>query len=178
MAQLSFPSSDAAPARDLGTVGAPFLDRNPVIVRPDARVGDVLHMLLDRRAPGAAILDAEGRYTGACSLRRLIDRGLAVAAADAASGVRSLAYLTEDVERIRARLATRAEAPISTAMDPTVPIADTTCALPQALLLLYRGAPFLTVLEGRDGSLAGIVTVEGAMRAIAGASWRGAAAAQ
>ena len=178
MDHLPFPPGAAMAARNLGAVGAPFIDRNPVIVRPDNRVGDVLAALLDRRVPGAPILDADGRYTGACSLRRLIDRGLVVAAADPASGVQSLAYLNEELGRISARLEARAEAPISAAMDPTVPIVDTTCGLPQALLLLYRGAPFLSVLDGRDGSLAGIVTVEGAMRALAGATWRGAAAAQ
>ena len=178
MDHLSFPSSAETAPSNLGTVDAPFLDRNPVIVRPDNRVGDVLAVLLARRIPGAPILDSKGRYTGACSLRRLLDRSLVVAAADAASGVQSLAYLNEDLGRIRARLEARADAPISAAMDPTVPIVDTTCGLPQALLLLYRGAPFLSVLDEHDGSLAGIVTVEGAMRGLAGPMWRGAAAAQ
>jgi CBS domain-containing protein len=147
--------------------GAPFVERSPMIVRPGTTVADAVAALLASGLPGAPVVDDHGVYTGGCTLRHLIGRGLIVDATGAASGVQSLAYFNEDLSRIRSRFRDRADAPISSALDPSVPIVDTTCSLPQALLLLHRNAPFLAVLEGSDGSLAGIVTAQGALRALA-----------
>jgi CBS domain-containing protein len=151
---------------NLGLTGAPFFDRDPLILRPVTLVRDAAAALIERRLPGAPVVDDRGAYTGACTLRHLLGRGLIVEAAGAASGVQSLAYVNEDLSRIRTRFLDRADAPISSALDPSVPIVDTTCSLPQALLLLHRNAPFLAVLDEGDGSLAGIVTPQGALRAM------------
>jgi CBS domain-containing protein len=158
---------ETAPGFTLGLTGAPFFERDPMVVHPATSVGEAVAALLDRGLPGAPIVDDRGTYTGACTLRHLVARGLIVDATGAASGVQSLAYFNEDLSRMRRRFIDRADAPISSALDPSVPIVDTTCSLPQALLLLHRNAPFLAVLEGSDGSLAGIVTLQGALRALA-----------
>ncbi len=155
-------SRDDVPA----SVGAsPILNCRPVCVRADDRAGQVLATLLDKRLWGAPVLDERGRYVGACSLRRIADLCLLVSA-ETSRFIQSLDYHREGVDELAAQLGSKAHMPAAHLLDPEIPTMRGSQSLPQALVLLIRRAPFVVVLDESDDRLAGVITLDQALRVV------------
>jgi CBS domain-containing protein len=144
---------------------SPLLNRRPVCVRADDKVGQVLATLLDSRMWGAPVIDEHRRYVGTCTLRRIADLCLLVSA-ETSRLIQSFDYHREDAEGLAARLGSKASMPAAHVLDPEIPTMRASQSLPQALVLLIRRAPFVVVLDEPDGRLAGVITLEQALRAI------------
>jgi hypothetical protein len=142
---------------------SPLLDRRPLILRADDDAARALSTLLARNAWGAAVLDKTNRYLGLCTLRSLGDLALLVSA-DSTPYLPSLDYHREDVGAMVSRLASRADTPVSSLLDRTVPVVYGTQSAPQALSVLIRRPPILAVLDEHDRSLLGVVTLDRGLR--------------
>lgn len=164
--QLVLESARAADETISASIGAsPFVDRRPICLRAEDVLGDVLERLVESRASGAPVLDGGGRYIGACTLRRLVNLCLVISA-DTGRWPQSFAFLREDMADIRDRLKSHDRTRVADALDPDVPAVKASASLPHALALLYRSAPFLSVLDDCSGGLVGIVTLDSAFSAL------------
>lgn len=164
--QLVLESARTADGTLLPSIGAsPLVERRPLCVRADDRLGDVLARLLDSRSDGAPVLDPGGRYVGACTLRRIAELCLVIAP-DTGRWPQSFAFLREDVEDIRDRLNAHEGMRAADSLDAKVPVIKASDSLPHALALLSHDGPFLSVLDDCSGGLIGVVTLNSALSAL------------
>jgi CBS domain-containing protein len=142
-----------------------IVDRSPPTLRRDATLREAADMLIGGGAWGLPVLDAGGRYLGACTMRSIVARCLPVLPDTLAPGA-GLSYLRHDIKRLRERLAWEAERPVAELLDIDVPTARESTSLPQLLLILGRRSPLVPIVSDSGRRLLGIATWERAMRAL------------
>jgi hypothetical protein len=161
LAQSAPALAHGAAASDVAS--SPLLDRRPLTLRAEDDAAHAVSALLVNNGWGAAVLDTDSRYLGMCTLRSLADLALLVSV-DSTPHAPAFDYHHEDIGALAARFAAKVDTPVTRALDRGVPMVRGTQSLPQVLALLIRRAPILAVLDERDESLLGVVTLERALR--------------
>jgi CBS domain-containing protein len=141
-----------------------LIDRAAHTIREDRPVGAALEAMLDAAPSGLPVIDAAGRYLGACTLRSVTSLCLLVKGETAAL-MSSLGFLREDLGRLRQRLGTALDRPVVTALDPYVPVLRPNASLAELFFLYYRNNPLVPVVEDSQARrLIGTVTWDRALR--------------
>jgi CBS domain-containing protein len=152
-------SSDAS---DL--LSSPLLDRSPPTLGERATLSEVLELMLGPAAAGVPIVSDTGRYRGICTPRCIMSICLLINGESAAL-LPSLAFLRDDVDRLRRRLDGARSMPAVEALDPFVPTLRVTASQTDALFQLYRNNHIVPVIDDADGwRLVGVVTAERVIR--------------
>lgn len=141
-----------------------LIDRTPWTIREDRPVGDALDAMLDAAPAGLPVIDAAGRYLGACTLRSVTSLCLLVNGETAAL-MSSLSFLREDLARLRKRLGAALGGPVIAALDPYVPVLRPNASLAELFFLYYRNNPLVPVIDDAQARrLVGTVTWDRALR--------------
>ncbi|HVO15023.1 MAG TPA: CBS domain-containing protein [Alphaproteobacteria bacterium] len=141
-----------------------LIDRTPRTIRDDRPVGAALDAMLDAAPSGLPVIDAAGRYLGACTLRSVTSLCLLVKGETAAL-MSSLGFLREDLARLRQRLGTALDGPVVAALDPYVPVLRPNASLAELFFLYYRNNPLVPVVDDAQARrLVGTVTWDRALR--------------
>jgi CBS-domain-containing membrane protein len=126
-------------------------------LRDTDTVGDATRRMLRHGVSDLPIVDAAGRLVGMFKLDRLL-AGLLPAAALVGYGMPDLAFVSDDLDSLRrkmkkieaAKVRDFAVAPEHVVHPDTAPV--------EVVLLLYRGANNLPVVERKGGKLVGVVS--------------------
>lgn len=134
----------------------------PVLLGTDT-VGTALRMLLQWRYLALPVVDAERRYLGLFTRSRLF--GLMLPSIVALEDVlpklaklTDLAYLSDDLDDLRARFAALSGRPVADYADPDAPRLRPDSPLMAAVLLVYRTRNFVPVVDPADGRLVGVIS--------------------
>lgn len=130
-----------------------------------ATVRQVLGLMAAKRRAGIAIVDAQGGYLGACTLRGLAGSCLGVRGV-ASQAIPSFAFRHDDMAAARRRLAPELEAPSGANLDPQVPVLTMPVALSDALRHLHLGAPLVAVVEPQTGHFIGTIELDAILAAL------------
>jgi CBS domain-containing protein len=140
-----------------------LVDRNPRTMRNDRTLDAALDALLAHGASGVPVVDAAGRYLGTCTLRGIASLCLLVKGETAAL-VSSLAFLREDIGRLSQRLGAALDRPVSSALDPYVPVLRPSASLAELFFLYYRNNPLVPIVDdAQDRRLVGTVAWDRAL---------------
>jgi CBS domain-containing protein len=143
-----------------------FIDRDPLTVADDRPLHAALDLMLESGQGGLPVVDSAGRYLGACTLRGVASLCLLVRGETAAQ-VSSLAFLREDVGRLRRRLDGALDRPVASALDPYVPVLRPGASLAELFFLYYRNNPLVPIVDDRqDQRLIGTVCWDRALRVL------------
>lgn len=143
----------------------PFYRTEFVALAPDDTVDRAVALLLDGRISDLPVLDARGRFLGMFRVDRLLG-ALLPRAALLPGGIEDLSFLANTLEHLRGQMRevgarTVAEftvAPEQVVHPDTAPV--------ETVLLLYRGAYAVPVVERDSGRLVGLASARDVLGAI------------
>ncbi|MCU0837871.1 MAG: CBS domain-containing protein [Rhodospirillales bacterium] len=140
-----------------------IMNADPPVLRHTDTVGVALRKLLAERYLALPVVDDEGRYLGLFAKSRLFGLMLPsiVALEDVLPKIAhltDLAYLSDDLEDLRARFATLRNDPVARFADREAPTLKPDSPLMEAVLLVFRTRNFVPVVEPLSGRLAGMVS--------------------
>lgn len=122
-----------------------MMNRKPLIIDPDTRMGDAARLLLKKKAPAAAVVDGKKHFHGIVSTQ-----GLMVALVD---------IVYEELP----------EGPVKNYMDPMPPkLSETSPLMMVAEMFVKGGYTNRAFPVMRDGQLVGLITRLGVIGAVMG----------
>ncbi|MCP5365638.1 MAG: CBS domain-containing protein [Hyphomicrobiales bacterium] len=135
---------------------------DPPVLLPSDTVADALEQLLERRYLALPVVDAEKRYLGLFARSRLFSLMLPsiVALEDMVPRIAQLtdlAYLSDDLDDLRARFDALRDRPVADYADRKAPTLSPDSPLMAAILLVYRTRNFVPVVD-ESKHLVGIVS--------------------
>ena len=133
-----------------------LIDRAPWTLRADLPLGAVVAELLERQRLSVPIVRADGSFVGMCTVSSIASRCMSVPG-EVMALMPTLAFLGDDIGRMRERLRPSLDQPAAAFFDPAVPTLEEPISLAGALLALYRGHPAIPVIDRSTGRLAGTI---------------------
>ena len=154
---------ESVPARETDPAVSSLIERSPTTVLDTEPLSAAVDRLLGGASTGVPVVDAGGHYRGMCTLRSVSSLGLLLNGETAAL-MPSLAFLRDDMERIRQRLEPSLLTPAVQASDPFVPALLPSTTLPEIFFQFYRGHPLLPIVDGESRRFIGVISCEQALR--------------
>lgn len=140
-----------------------IMDASPAVLTADTPFRDAIRALLKHRVLALPVVDDRGRYLGVLRKNRVIAGVLPQVAIydDHFHQIARLVdagLLRDDLQDVRARFATIADAPVSRFACLDTPVLRPDQPLVTALHYLYRGRNFLPVVDPTDNRLCGVIS--------------------
>ena len=134
----------------------------PVLLGTDT-VGKALSLLLEKRYLALPVVDGQRRYLGLFAKSRLIGLMLPsiVALEDVLPKIAQmtdLAYLSDDIDDLRARFDALRDRPVSDFVDREAPTLKPDSPIMEAVLLIFRTRNFVPVVDPASRRLVGMVS--------------------
>lgn len=140
-----------------------IMDADPPVLLGTDTVGKAVSILLERRYLALPVVDAGRRYLGLFAKSRLFGLMLPsiVALEDVLPKIAQLtdlAYLSDDMDDLRARFAALRDRPVADFADRDAPTLKPDSPLMEAVLLVYRTRNFVPVVDPASKRLIGVVS--------------------
>jgi CBS-domain-containing membrane protein len=127
-------------------------------------VAEAMRRMLADRVMDLPVVDPQGRLLGMLTLRRLLE-GLLPAAARLDYGMPDLAFVSDTLDDLRARLAAIAGLLVRDFAVPAEHTVAPDVSPAEIVMLLYKGANSIPVV-GEDGRLVAVVTARDVLAAL------------
>jgi len=134
-----------------------ILNAQPLTVRENDPLSEVVRIALERRIRSLPVLDAVDRYAGVVSLHRILEL-LLPRSATVEHGLADLAFVHDSLADLRAKLASFGQARVADYMDREATVISPDTQIVEAALLMFRTRENLPVVEPQSGRLAGLVS--------------------
>jgi len=138
---------------------------DPPLLREDNSVEEAARALLSSRVRSLPVLDDDGHLVGMFGIHQLLEM-MAPKAATIEDGLEDASFVNDSVPDLRRRLDNDLKIPVGKMMNREFTSLNQDTPLTQAVQLLHRGDDSLPVIDKEDGSLLGLVTYWGVLKAV------------
>lgn len=133
------------------------MNPNPTVLRDTDTIGTAAEYIMEHRCRRLPVVDAQGRYLGACGVHCLLKLVLPRAVV-MENGLRQAPFIKETLSDLHRRFLSVADEPVTLCMGDDAEIVAPDTPMIETLRILYQHGGSLPVVDPESGRLMGMIS--------------------